>query len=116
MFTDLLLTSVNLLRAELLESVLHGHLEVVEVVFFLNDFTVLVVQGTLELLAQLLPHVLLHEIVVIFEGSELSIGDVKLVDHVVTLGAHLGINYHINVLEELLTLRSIVNDLHLFQI
>ena len=48
--------------------------------------------------------------------SKFPIGHIQLIDHRVTLLTHFSVDYHIDVLEELLALRPVVDDLHLLQI
>ena len=70
----------------------------------------------LELTSNFLSHVPLHQVVVILERSEFSIGHIKLVDHLVALGTHLSVHNHIDVPEELFALGAEVDNLHLFQV
>ena len=104
-------------------TITHGHVlslnvlsEVSEFVFEMQDFVVLEVHFFAELLFDLFPHKPLHQVIVIFQRSELAIGHIELVDNLIALCAHFSIHNYIDVAKELLTLLPVVNYLHVLQV
>ena len=74
----------------------HGHVlslnvlsEVLEVIFQLEDCVISHMKIFREFLFDLFSHVLFHQVVVIFERSKFTIGDIELINDLITLGTHL---------------------------
>ena len=69
-----------------MELVLHLVSEVLKVVFEFDNAVVFAMDFLLELFPDLLSHVALHQVVMVFQGPQFSIGDIELVNHLVALG------------------------------
>jgi len=114
--SDLLIKRMDFLGCGLLALERDLSFEVLEVFRQLRNLVVLLRKLALEFKTNLLTKKSLHQVVVVLESLEFSRGHIQLVDHLVSLLRHLGVDHHVQVLQELFTLASVVNDLHLLQV
>ena len=70
----------------------------------------------LELFLDFFAQVPLHQVVVVLEGAKFAIVNVEFIDHLIALRAHLCVHDDVNVTQELLTFRSVIDYLHLLEV